>query len=358
MPNVRQDLSVTRTPKISIGNRAISADHSTYVIAEVGVNHNGDPAMAHELIDTAKRCDADAVKFQTFRADQLSLSSANKADYQRRTTGQGGQLEMLRALELPNEVFIELRDHCKESRMDFISSAFERASLEFVASLEPACLKWPSGEINNWPLLRQARSYKMPVLLSTGMARMAEVAGALEQLGPDGNVVVMQCVSDYPSRIGDQNLRTLVTLRDSFNVPTGFSDHTIGPHSALVARALGMSVLEKHITFDRTAEGPDHAASMEPQDFHKMVALLREVEQGLGDGVKAPRDAELSTLLAARKSLVYANRLTAGKVLTDVDLVAKRPAGGVPPDLVDIVVGRTLASDVDIDTMVALSDLA
>lgn len=344
-------------PAIEIGQRRIAADEPTYVIAEVGVNHNGDLHLAHRLIDEAKAAGADAVKFQTFMTDALVVQSAGKAGYQQHTTGGGSQRDMLRALELPFAAFAELKYHCDTAGIDFISTAFDAQSLDFVASLRPVCLKWPSGEINNRPLLGQARRTGLPVLLSTGMGTLAEIEAALTWLGETAKVAILQCVSNYPARIEDQNLRTLPVMSAAFGRPVGFSDHTIGPYAALVARALGMAVLEKHFTLDCTMAGPDHAASIEPSEFGEMVRLLRLVEAGLGDGVKRPAASEADVRAVARKSLVFARDLPQGHVIEETDLIAKRPAGGIAPDGLDPLLGKALRRPVRMDEQIRYGDV-
>lgn len=329
-------------PELQISGRRIAADAPTYVIAEIGVNHNGDAALAHKMIDAAKQTGADAVKFQTYRTQDLVLESSAKAEYQTQTTGLGNQFDMLRALELPFEVFADLRDHCREAGIDFMSTAFDPISLEHVASLDPACLKWPSGELTNWPLLRQAKALELPIMLSTGMGSLREIAAAVDLLGPDAELIILQCVSNYPARIEDQNLRVLPVMQAAFGCPVGFSDHTIGPYAALAAKALGMAALEKHFTLDNSMEGPDHAASIEPNDFTQMVSLLRQIELGLGDGVKRSSPNEENVRSVARKSLVYRHDLPAGHVLTENDLIGKRPGVGVGIDMLEQFIGRPL----------------
>jgi len=344
-------------PELQIAGRRIAADARTYVIAEIGVNHNGDPAVAHKMIDAAKQTGADAVKFQTYRTQDLVLECAAKAEYQTLTTGVGNQFDMLRALELPFEVFTDLRDHCREAGIDFMSTAFDPISLEHVASLEPVCLKWPSGELTNWSLLRQAKATGLPVMLSTGMGSLREIAAAMDLMGPDADVVILQCVSNYPARIEDQNLRVLPVMQAAFGCPVGFSDHTIGPYAALAAKALGMAVLEKHFTLDSSMEGPDHAASIEPNDFTQMVSLLRQIELGLGDGVKRPSPSEENVRSVARKSLVYRHDLPAGHVLRESDLIGKRPGGGIGLDRLDYFTGRALSRDVIADMLMESDDV-
>jgi len=329
------------------------------VIAEIGVNHNGDVHLAHRLIDLAVKAGADAVKFQTFHTDGLVTTYAPKARYQAVQTGNGNQRDMLSRLELSAEDFRDLYDHAEKLGVDFISTAFDPKSLEEVVSLNPKCLKWPSGELNNFPLLRQAALTGLPIIISTGMADIGEVAATLDYLNYTGisEVAILQCVSSYPASIEEQNLRCIATMSEMFRCPTGFSDHTLGPWAALAARSLGMAILEKHVTLDRSMEGPDHAASMEPHEFSQMVAILRQVEDGLGDGVKRPAESELATRIAARKSLVYATSLPAGHILEETDIAAKRPSGGLDPDQMGAVIGRRLAHAVKANQQVIMCDV-
>lgn len=342
-------------PSIQLGPRRVSAADPSYIIAEVGVNHNGDLDLAHKMIDAAKAAGADAVKFQTYRTDDLVLSSAPKAGYQADKTGAGSQSDMLRRLELPFDAFVALRRHCAEAGIDFMSTAFDPVSLEAVVGFDPICLKWPSGELNNAPLLRQAAKAGRPILLSTGMGSVTEIAAAVDLLSGEGcdDIVILQCVSNYPARIEDQNLRVIPAMAGVFGRPVGFSDHTIGPFAAIAARALGMAVLEKHFTLDAAMEGPDHAASIMPAEFAEMVRVLRAVETGLGDGVKRPLAAEAGVKAVARKSLVFRAPLPRGHVLTEDDLTAKRPGSGVAPDRIELFLGLPLTRDVAADEMLA-----
>ena len=349
--------SVDSSKSITIGKRTISAFGPAYVIAEIGVNHNGSVDLAHRMIDEAAAAGADAVKFQTFVTGELVLPSAMQAAYQSAAVGERCQADMLRELELTFAEFTALRDHCGAAGVDFMSTAFDPASLDFVIGLGPSCLKWPSGELTNWPLLRQAAASGLPLLLSTGMASIREIAGALEQVR-DAEVCILQCVSNYPARIEDQNLRTLPALAAAFGRPVGFSDHTNGPFAAIAARALGMCVLEKHFTLDRRMVGPDHAASTEPSEFADLVRLLRQIEAGLGDGVKRPLPREEDVKAVARKSLVYRTDLPSGHVLRAQDMTAKRPASGIAPDCADMVLGLELARGVARDEMFAFAHVA
>ena len=321
------------------------------------MNHDGDLDTAHRMIDVAHECGADAVKFQTFRTEANILTDAPKADYQQRQTGEGSQFDMVSKLELRFEDFIQLKRHCDTIGIKFLTTAFDPEALDFVLSMSPVCLKWPSGEINNLTLLRQAAASGLPVLLSTGMASLAEIDRAVLELRGKCDFAVMQCVSDYPAALEDQNLRVLPVFASAFACPVGFSDHTLGPVAAIAARTLGMAVLEKHFTLDAASAGPDHAASMEPADFKAMVATLRALEKGLGDGIKRPVEAELSTRNVARKSLVFARDLPAGHALGADDLLAKRPGDGLGPENIDMLMHRVLLHDVVADQRVGLGDL-
>ena len=345
---------------IQLGTRRISAVDPCYIIAEVGVNHNGSVSFAHKMIDSAKEAGADAVKFQAYKTDALITENTEKAEYQTETTGAGSQDDMLRQLELPSEAFWELAKHCKEVGIDFISTAFDSDSLELISKLDPVCLKWPSGELTNTLFLKQAATYGLPTLLSTGMGTLSEISNAIDVLALGGcnDVVILQCVSNYPAAIEDQNLRVLPNMAAAFGRPTGFSDHTEGPYAALAARALGMSVLEKHFTLDRNMEGPDHRASIEPVEFKAMVNILRKVEKGLGDGVKRPIESEHNIQKVARKSLVYQNDLPAGHVLNLFDLATKRPGDGLEPNNAVNFVGCILNRAVIRDEKVAYSHVS
>ncbi|MGC6517259.1 MAG: N-acetylneuraminate synthase family protein [Candidatus Puniceispirillaceae bacterium] len=346
---------MTMSPTIQIAGREIAAQAPCYVIAEIGVNHNGDKALAHKMIEEAHKQGADAVKFQTYRTQDLVLETAIKADYQARSTGEGSQYDMLRSLELPFEVFAELRDHCQDIGIDFMSTAFDPISLDYVISLKPACLKWPSGELTNLPLLRKAKASGLPVMLSTGMGNLGEISKAVDVLGADTDIVILQCVSNYPARIEDQNLRVLASMQSAFGCPVGFSDHTIGPYAALVAKALGMAVLEKHFTLDCTMTGPDHAASIEAKEFGEMVRLLRQIEAGLGDGVKRATSSEKMMQSVVRKSIVYRDDFAAGHVLQEDDMMGKRPGNGVEVSRMDQFVGSVLTQDVAKDDLLEIS---
>lgn len=340
-------------PSIKIGKRTISQDQQCYIIAEIGVNHNGSLDLAVELIKKAKLVGADAVKFQHYKTENLILPSASKADYQIKSTGEGSQFDMLKAFELRPEDFCILQQQCAEQEIDFIVTAFDSESLAEVIGWGVECLKWPSGEIDNFPLLKQAAKADIPILLSTGMSTLEEIEDAVAIIG-NNNVCILQCVSNYPAALEVQNLRTIETFSQKFNCPTGFSDHTIGYAAAVAALPLGMCVLEKHFTLDRNAKGPDHMASTEPDQFKTLVQTIRAIEKGLGDGIKGVVDNEKGVKALARKSLVFSRKLLQGHIIDIRDITAMRPAMGLSPNNYMCIVGKTLLEDVDKNQLVEM----
>jgi N,N'-diacetyllegionaminate synthase len=343
----------------AIAGREIGPGRSPLVIAEVGVNHNGDPELARRLVDAAVAAGADAVKFQAFEAASLATAGAERAAYQQ-ATGAGSQLEMLRALELPSDAWRGLADRTRAGGAIFLATPFDLRSVELLADLGVPAIKVGSGDLTNAILLRAVGRLGLPVILSTGMATLDEVAAALGELrrAGSGAVAVLHCASVYPAAIEDVNLQAIDTLRDRFGDPVGFSDHTIGRLAAVAAAARGALIIEKHLTLDRALPGPDHRASMEPDDFAELVADIRAVASALGDGVKAPRDAEREIMRVARRSLVTSRHLPAGHALAVEDLAAKRPGTGISPMEIDALVGRRISRDLEPDHLLRLEDLA
>ena len=328
---------------VRLGSRAIGAGHPCYVIAEAGVNHNGDESLARQLIDAAVTAGADAVKFQTFSADQLVTAEAPQADYQRRNIGYAEtQHAMLKRLELPHSLHYELFDYCRQRGIQFLSTPFEEASADFLEQLGLPAFKIPSGEITNTPYLAHVARKRRPMFVSTGMSTLDEVADAVATIRDAGNedIVLLHCVSNYPAAAGDSNLRAMDTLRERFEVPAGYSDHSDGIEIALAAVARGACMIEKHLTLDRNLAGPDHQASLEPGEFAALMAGVRRIEQALGDGVKRPVEAERSTAAVARKSLTAARDLPAGTVLTRDAMVVRRPGTGLAPARLEGLIGR------------------
>lgn len=316
-----------------------------FVIAEAGVNHDGEVDRALALCDAARDAGADAVKFQTFRAEDLVLPGAPTAQYQQRQTGEQDQFAMLRKLELSPAQHERIRDHCAAIGIEFFSTPFSQEAVDLLVALGVRRMKLPSGELTHRALLERACATGLPVLLSTGMATLEEVREALGWArgvrGSLAGVTVLHCTSAYPAPDEALNLRAIVTMREALGLPVGYSDHSLGIEAALAAVSLGATVIEKHLTLDRTLPGPDHAASLEPGEFAAMVRGIRRVTAMLGDGVKAPRPEEQDAARVARRSVVAAVDIPAGAVLQAAMLACRRPATGIPPREWDRVVGRT-----------------
>jgi len=340
-----------------IGDRRVGPGEPVYLIAEAGVNHNGDLGMARRLVDAAASCRADAVKFQTFHADALATPEAGRAAYQRRAVGDGSQLDMLRALELGAEDHRRLQEHAARRGLEFLSTPFDEASVDLLAGLGLRAFKVGSGDMDNHPLLRRIASHGRPVLLSTGMADLAEVkaaAGVLEETRTP--YALLHCTSAYPARAADLNLRAMAALADVCPV-VGYSDHTEGVWSGPAAVALGASILEKHLTLDRSLPGPDHAASLEPAEFAAYVDGARNAQAALGDGVKRPTEDEAEVARVARKSVVTARPVRAGRPLAREDLSVKRPGTGIRPPRLEDLVGLRPRADLPADHVLRWEDL-
>ncbi len=330
-----------------------------FVIAEAGVNHNGDLALAERLIDAAADAGCDAVKFQTFKAAALAGADAQKAEYQKETSGAGeSQLEMLRRLELPYEAHHRLIERCRERGILFLSTPFEEESADFLEALGLPLFKVPSGELTNLPFIGYVARKGRPLIMSTGMANLSEVeAGVREAQAAGAPLALMHCVSNYPARAQDSNLRAMETMRQAFGVPVGYSDHTLGIEVPIAAVAMGAVVIEKHFTLDRGMEGPDHAASLEPDELAAMMAGIRKVESALGDGIKRPVASELAVARVARKSVVAARDIAAGEVVTTQMLTCRRPATGLSPDKLPWLLGRAARRAIAAGTQLELGDV-
>jgi N,N'-diacetyllegionaminate synthase len=346
---VQFDPAAGDLPHIVVGQRSIGSNEPCFVIAEAGVNHNGSLETALLLVDAAVGAGADAVKFQTFIAERVVSASAPKAAYQRETTGAGeSQLEMVKKLELPAEAFQEIQNYCRSAGIVFMSTPFEEASADLLERLNVPVFKIPSGEVTNLPFLEHVARKQKPMIVSTGMADLDEVRTAVELIRSCGNLslVLLHCVSSYPASPGSANLRAMFTLAREFAVPVGFSDHTLGIEVTLAAVALGASVIEKHLTLDKTLPGPDHRASLEPHEFAAMVRGVRVVESALGDGRKKPAPEELDTAAVARRSLVSSRALALGTIVTGDAISTRRPGTGLPPSMRSKLIGRRLNRDV------------
>jgi N,N'-diacetyllegionaminate synthase len=331
-----------RLDRVVIGRHTIGGSSPCFVIAEAGVNHNGSLKLAKELVKAAADAGADAVKFQTFRAEALAAAEAPVADYQRSAGTSDRQLKMLRELELAPAAFRELSDHAAACGILFLSTAFDDESADLLESLDVPAFKIPSGELTNHDFLRQMAARRRPLIVSTGMARLGEVESAVGVIRATGNdqIVLLHCVSEYPAAPATANLRAMQTMRAAFGVPVGFSDHTLGLEVSLAAATLGAAVIEKHLTLDNSLPGPDHAASLEPAPMKSLVDGIRAVQSALGSGVKEPTVGEMEVAAAARRSLVARRHLKAGEVITADALIALRPGTGLPPSAVPYIVGR------------------
>jgi len=332
----------------------------TLIIAEAGVNHNGDIKLAKKLIAAAAAAGADLVKFQTFTAKNLVSASAPKAEYQKKTTESNeSQLEMIQKLELSREDHTVLIEACRVNGIGFFSTAFDFQSFDLL--MELGCLeqiKIPSGELTNLPLLRYMSRFGKPLMLSTGMANLGEIEAAIEAVEAAGTprslITVLHCTTEYPTPIEDVNLRAMVAMKSAFGVNTGYSDHTPGIEVPIAAVAMGATIIEKHFTLDRNLPGPDHKASLEPHELKAMVEGIRNVERALGDGVKRPSPSELKNKPIARKSLVAIRPISTGEAFSAENMGAKRPGTGLSPMRWDEVLGRIARKDFAVDDLIEL----
>jgi N,N'-diacetyllegionaminate synthase len=351
----------TESKIVAIGGRKIGVGEPCFIIAEAGVNHNGNLQLARELVDVAVEAQADAVKFQTFKPEKVSSPFAPKATYQLQTTdARESQLELGRKLELPYEAFRELQCYCKSKGILFLSTPFDYESADYLDELRVPAFKIPSGEITNLQFVEHVARKRQPLIVSTGMSTLDEVTNAVETIRRTGNeqLILLQCVSNYPAQPSSVNLRAMHTLGEAFDVPVGYSDHTTGIEIAIAAVALGASVVEKHFTISRNLPGPDHHASLEPEELTAMVRSIRNVEAALGDGIKRPALEEANTAEVARRSLVAARYIATGTVLTE-DLVAiLRPGTGLPPAMKSQLVGRRTRHDIEAGALLTLDMVA
>ncbi|MCR4955793.1 MAG: N-acetylneuraminate synthase [Lachnospiraceae bacterium] len=326
------------------------------IIAEAGVNHNGSLTMAKQLVDAAKEAGADYVKFQTFNPKKLVAKSAKTAEYQKKNIGSDeSQLTMLEKLALDQDAFVELKQYCEQVGIGFLSTPFDLESLAFLDKLGMDFWKLPSGEITNLPYLEAIAKTNRPVVMSTGMADMKEIKAALKVLRSQGpkDITVLQCNTEYPTPYEDVNLLAMETIQESLSVKVGYSDHTRGIAIPLAAAGLGAKVIEKHFTLDRTLPGPDHVASLEPEELKEMVQGIRQIEKALGSGIKEPSPSEMKNKVAARKSLVAAKKIHKGEEFTPENITVKRPGNGISPmhyyDIIGTVADRDYEEDQTIE---------
>ena len=331
----------------------------TFIIAEAGVNHNGSLEMALKLIDVAVAAGADAIKFQTFKTENVITVNAPKAGYQKETTGSDeSQLEMVKKLELDEAAHKKLLNHCQEKGIQFLSTPFDLESIDLLNRLGLKMFKIPSGEITNLPYLRKLGALKKRLILSTGMADLGEIEDALDVLTEAGtpleNLIVLHCNTEYPTPFEDVNLRAMLSIGHAFGVAVGYSDHTPGNEVAVAAVALGAVVLEKHFTLDRNLPGPDHKASLEPDELKAMVQAIRSIEKALGSGIKKPSPSELKNKPVARKSIVAARSIRKGEAFTVENLTIKRPGTGISPMRWDDILKMKASRDFNKDEIICL----
>jgi N,N'-diacetyllegionaminate synthase len=331
--------------------------NKVFIIAEAGVNHNGSVDLAKQLIDVAVDSGADAVKFQTFKAENLVSKNAQKADYQKQTTDESeSQFEMIKRLELDVATHKKLIKYCNEKGIMFLSTPFDSDSINLLNELNLKIFKIPSGEITNLPYLRHIGSLVKQVILSTGMSTLQEVDDALTILVDAGtkkeNITVLHANTMYPTPMEDVNLNAMQTMRQEFNVAVGYSDHTLGIEVDIAAVTMGASIIEKHFTLDKTMKGPDHGASLEPEELKAMVTSIRNVENALGDGIKLPSTSEQPNMIAVRKSIVASQVIKKEDILTEENITVKRPGNGISPMKWDEVVGSVAIKDSQADEMI------
>jgi N-acetylneuraminate synthase/N,N'-diacetyllegionaminate synthase len=346
---------------IAIGGKQIGDGHPCFIIAEAGVNHNGSLELALQLVDAAVEAGADAVKFQTFKAEKLISASTPKADYQKATTGTAeAQLEMVRRLEMSEAMTCSVAEHAAKRKIVFLSTAFDEESADLLVRVGVPAFKVGSGDLTDLPLLEFLGRKRKPVILSTGMSFLAEVESAVETLLVSGcrELVLLHCVSSYPASPEAANLKAIQTMKRHFNVPVGFSDHSLGNELAIAAVALDADIIEKHITLDVHLAGPDHGASLTPEAFKNMSRSIRLIEAGRGDGVKRPTTGEQNVRDVARRSIVAASTIPRGAILTRDMLAFKRPGTGISPADWKKIVGKSTVREIPVDTLIAIGDLA
>ena len=326
--------------------------NKVFIIAEAGDNHNGKIDLAFKLVDNAKEAGADAVKFQTFKTEEIICKNAQMAEYQKKNLGiEETQFEMVKKLELSFDEFKELKKYCDDKGIQFLSTAFDIPSAEFLNNLDLPLFKIPSGEITNLPLLRKINSFKKDIILSTGMANLDEIQAALYVL-KDCRVSLLHCTTEYPCPYDSVNMNAMLTLKEIFGLEVGYSDHTKGIEIPVMAVSMGAKIIEKHFTLDKNMEGPDHKASLEPDELKDMVSAIRNVEKAFGSGVKEPQDAEKKNIDIARKSIVARCDIKKGETFTEENLTTKRPGNGISPMRWDEFIGTVAMKDFKVDELI------
>ncbi|MBZ9607792.1 N-acetylneuraminate synthase [Clostridium estertheticum] len=341
-----------------IGNKAIGDGNSTFIIAEAGVNHNGDINIAKDMVDKAVFAGADAIKFQTFITEKLVTGYAEMAEYQKDNIGKSdSQFNMLKKLELSRESFIEIQEYCIHKKIMFLSTPFDFESADFLAYIGVEAFKISSGDLTNIPFLEHIARFNKPIILSSGMATLSEIEETINVINFLGNkeIAVLHCTSNYPAKLESVNLNAMNTIKKSFEIVSGYSDHTEGITVPIAAVAMGANIIEKHFTMDKSMEGPDHKASLNPIELKEMVKAIRDVEIALGTGIKMYNFSEVDTMKAARKSIVAVRYIKAGESIRFSDLDYKRPGTGLPPKVYIDIVGRKTNRDIKIDEQISLN---
>ncbi len=328
----------------------------TFIIAEAGVNHNGNPKLAKKLIEKAKESGADAVKFQTYNTKNLVSKFAQLAEYQKKFTNIKTQYELLRKLELSKKDFINLKKYCDKRKIKFISSPFDLESAKFLFDLGLEIFKIPSGEITNYLLLKKIGSYNKKVILSTGMADLGEIEDAIDLLIESGmkreNIALLHCTTEYPAPLEEVNLKAILTLKEAFKLEVGYSDHTLGIEIPIAAVSIGATIIEKHFTLDKNLPGPDHKASLEPKELKEMIIAIRNVEKAMGNGMKKPTPAEIKNREIVRKSIVAKKKIKKGEIFTEENLSTKRPGIGISPMKWKEIIEKTASRDYEEDEVI------
>lgn len=345
--------------EISIGTRRVGKGQPCFIIAEAGVNHNGSLRLAKKLVDAAKRAGANAIKFQTFKSENLVTIQGEMAEYQKKNIGKiESQLVMLKKLELKYSDFRTLKKYCGKKKIMFLSTPHTDDAADFLASLVPA-FKIGSGDLTNIPLLEKIAKKKKPVIISTGMATIAEVRDAVQAIKKQGNskIIILHCTTSYPCSFQEVNLKAMKTLQDEFHVPIGYSDHTVGIVVPVMAIALGANVIEKHLTLNKELSGPDHKASLEPDEFKEMVEAIRGAEKALGDGIKKPNPNEERIKKVARKSIVAKIDILSGAKISTSMLIVKRPGTGIQPVMMKQVTKKRAKRNIKKETVLSWADL-
>jgi len=347
--------------KVKIGNKLIGEEEPCFIIAEAGVNHNGSLELAKKLIDAAKTAGADAVKFQTWKTENIILKGVEMAEYQKENIeSKESQFEMLKKLELPYEWHFELKEYAEKLRLVFFSTMEDKESVDFlIKELKIPLIKVGSGDLTNYPLLKYTARFGIPMVLSTGMATLGEIDEAVRTVLDEGNdkIILLQCTTQYPCPYEDVNLRAMLTLKEAFKTIVGFSDHSLGIECAVAAVALGAKYIEKHFTLDRNLPGPDHKASLEPEEFKRMVDAIRNVEMALGDGIKRPMPSELKNKEITVRRIVAARDIKKGEILDENNLTFKRANYGLDAKYYTFVEEKRARKDINKDDVIIIGDI-